>query len=123
MNPAENPIESSPTPTIIPSNSDDNSAATAQLVAAIKSLDEGTIQPDDEAKLRSAIDLASKIPQSSPDYTKAQTLSADATRLSDAIKLANQAKLTEAIKLAKEISLQSQISKKVSLYIIEWSKV
>ncbi len=123
INPAKNPIESSPTPTIIPSNSNDNSAATAKLVAAIKSLDEGKIQPDDEAKLRSAIDLASKIPQSSPDYTKAQILSADATRLSDAIKLANQAKLTEAIKLAKQISLQSQISRKVSFYIIEWSKV
>ena len=116
-NPDEKPIESSPTPTTSSSKSDNN------LAAVIKSLDEDKMQSNDEAKLRSAIDSASKIPQSSPDYTAAQTLSADATRLSDAIKLANGGKLTEAIKLAKEISPQSQISKKVSLYIIEWSKV
>jgi eukaryotic-like serine/threonine-protein kinase len=123
-NPAEKPIESSPTtPTTISSNSDGNNATTDSLAAAIKSLDEGKIQPDDEAKLRSAIDSASKIPQSSPDYTKAQTLSTDATHLSDAIKLANQGKLIEAIKLAKEISPQSPIHNKVSLYIIEWGKV
>lgn len=97
--------------------------ATTDMAIAIKSLDDGKIQPDDEAKLRSAIDSASKIPQSSSDYTKAQALSTDATRLSDAIKLANQGKLIEAIKLAKEISPQSPIHNKVSLYIIEWGKV
>jgi eukaryotic-like serine/threonine-protein kinase len=131
-NSAEKPIESSPTtsaspttPTTISSNSDGNNATTDSLAAAIKSLDDGSIKPDDEAKLRSAIDSASKIPQSSPDYAKVQTLSKDAAHLSAAIKLVgvNPNKLTEAIAEAEKISSQSHLFNKAQAYIKKWKEI
>jgi eukaryotic-like serine/threonine-protein kinase len=120
-NPTVAPTESSP-PTA-PANSEDNTATANRLAVAIKSLDERKIQAGDEISLQSAIDSASKVSQSSPDYATAQTIGADAARLSAAIKLANQSKLTEAIAEAKKISNQSPIFKKAQAYIDEWKKV
>ncbi|AFY91327.1 serine/threonine protein kinase [Chamaesiphon minutus] len=119
-NPAGSPTESSP-PTA-PANQD-NTATAERLAVAIKSLDERKIQAGDEISLQSAIDSASQVSQSSPDYATARAIGADAARLSEAIKLANRGKLTEAIAAAKKISSQSPIFKKAQAYIEEWKKV
>jgi eukaryotic-like serine/threonine-protein kinase len=118
-NPASTPTA---TPTT-PASPESNLATTERLAVAIKSLDERKIQAGDEISLRSAIDSASKIPQGSPDYAKAQAIGADAARLSEAIKLAEQGKLTKAIAEVEKISSQSPIFKKAKAYLEEWKKV
>ena len=106
---------SNSSPTITPSNSTENSSATIQLSAAIKLVDEG--------KLEEAIASANKIPQNSPAYQQAQTLSVDAARLATAVKLANEGKLQEAIDLGEKILPNSPIYKKAQAYLKEWKEV
>ncbi len=76
-----------------------------------------------EDKFSAAIDSATKIPQNSPLYQQAQTLSADAAHLSKAISLANQGKLKEAIDLVEKISPNSPIYKKAQAYLKELGSV
>jgi eukaryotic-like serine/threonine-protein kinase len=117
-NPAVNTPASSPT--TAPTNSAADRATTDRLATAIKALDERKIQAGDKVSLQAAIDSAAKIPQSSSDYAKAQSLSVDAVRLSEAISLANGGNLKQAIAAAEKISNQSPIFKKASAYLEEW---
>lgn len=93
------------------------------LSSVIKLLSEEKIQPGDEDNLKQAIELAAKIPPTSPDAKQAKTLSADATQLLAAMKLANQGKLVPAIDLAKSITSNSPIYKKTQVYIKEWGSI
>ncbi len=77
----------------------------------------------DDNKFQAAIDSAQKIPQSSPDYATAQTLSGDTASLVTATKLANQGKLKEAIELLEKIPSTSPIYKKVQAYLQEWQAI
>ena len=107
------PIESSPP--IVSSNPDPSSSQTSDLAAVMKLADEG--------KLEEAISSANKIPQNSPAYQQAQTLSTDAARLSTAVKLANEGKLQQAIELGEKILPASPIYKKAQAYLKEWKEV
>jgi eukaryotic-like serine/threonine-protein kinase len=113
QDPGSNPIE--PSPPIVSPNPDPSSSQTPDLAAVMKLVDEG--------KLEEAIASANKIPQNSPAYQQAQTLSADAARLSTAVKLANEGKLQEAIELGEKILPTSPIYKKVQAYLREWKEV
>jgi eukaryotic-like serine/threonine-protein kinase len=106
-----------------PNNATATNSATLNLADTIKSLAAAKMEPDDEAKLQAAIDLASTIPSNSPDARAAKTLSTDAAKLSAAIKLANQKNLIEAIELAGKIPTTSPIHKKAQTYLKEWLSV
>lgn len=109
-------IDSSPIPNPHDTNRTvgDNSS-TISLSAAIKLVDDN--------KFLEAIDLANKISQNSPDYPKAQALSADAASLATATKLANEGKVQVAIDLLEKISPTSPIHKKIQDYIKELKEV
>ena len=111
--PGRNPTES--LPPIVSPNPDPSSSQTSGLAAVMKLVDEG--------KLEEAIASANKIPQNSPAYQQAQTLSADAARLSTAVKLANEGKLQEAIDLGEKILPTSPIYTKAQAYLKEWKEV
>ena len=95
----------------------------AGLSSAIKLLGEDKIQSGDEGQLQAAIELAAKIPPTSPDAEQAKALSTDATQLLAAMKLASQGKLEQAVDLAKKIDTNSRLSKKARAYIKEWMSV
>lgn len=109
-------IDSSP----IPTSSDTDrtvggNSSTISLSAAIKLVDDN--------KLSEAIDLANKISRNSPNYLKAQALSADAASLATATKLASDGKIQVAIDLLEKISPTSPIHKKIQDYIKELKEI
>jgi hypothetical protein len=72
----------------------------------------------DNKNLPEAIELANKITQNSPDYAKAQSVSADAAKMVTADKLYNGGKIKDAIALLETIPASSPISDPVKKTIV-----
>jgi eukaryotic-like serine/threonine-protein kinase len=109
-------IHSSPIPTA--SNIDRTVGSNRDIIslsAAIKLVNDN--------QFSAAIDLANKIPQTSPDRQKAQALSANAASLVTATKLANDGKIQAAIDLLEKISPSSPIHKKIQDYLKELKEI